>query len=67
VPESERRRIFEPDVTTKPDGMGLGLAIVESTIQSHGGTVAVRDREGGGAAFVITLPPGPPGAEGGAE
>ncbi|MBI5710660.1 MAG: HAMP domain-containing protein [Candidatus Eisenbacteria bacterium] len=67
VPESERRRIFEPDVTTKPDGMGLGLAIVESTIQSHGGTVAVADREGGGAEFVITLPPGPRGIQGEAE
>jgi nitrogen fixation/metabolism regulation signal transduction histidine kinase len=58
VPESERRRIFEPDVSTKPDGMGLGLAIVESTVQSHAGSVHVADRDGGGAEFVIVLPPG---------
>jgi nitrogen fixation/metabolism regulation signal transduction histidine kinase len=56
VPVELRRRIFEPDVTSKSDGMGLGLAIVESTITAHGGTIAVTDREGGGAAFEIRLP-----------
>jgi nitrogen fixation/metabolism regulation signal transduction histidine kinase len=56
VPAGERRRIFEPDVTTKPGGFGLGLAIVEATVLQHGGTVEVRDRAGGGADFVVRLP-----------
>ncbi len=55
VPTSERRRIFEPDVSTKSQGMGLGLAIVENTVTLHGGTIAVADREGGGAVFTLTL------------
>lgn len=56
VPEAERRRIFEPDVTTKSTGMGLGLAIVESTVRAHGGDVAVMDAPGGGAHFRVRLP-----------
>jgi len=56
VPVEERRRIFEPDVTTKSDGMGLGLAIVEATIEAHGGGIAVDDAPNGGARFRIRLP-----------
>jgi signal transduction histidine kinase len=56
VPFAERERIFEPDVTTKSDGMGLGLAIVLSTVEGHDGVVSVGDRQGGGALFTITLP-----------
>jgi nitrogen fixation/metabolism regulation signal transduction histidine kinase len=56
VPPSERRRIFEPDVTTKAEGMGLGLTIVESTAGLHGGSCEVSDREGGGAVFTLVLP-----------
>jgi nitrogen fixation/metabolism regulation signal transduction histidine kinase len=63
VPEAERRRIFEPDYTTKSDGMGLGLAIVEATIRGHGGAISVSDRPDGGAIFSVTLPTGPPTTE----
>jgi nitrogen fixation/metabolism regulation signal transduction histidine kinase len=56
VPTEMRRRIFEPDVTTKSNGMGLGLAIVESTVTAHGGAIDVGDRDGGGAVFTVTLP-----------
>jgi nitrogen fixation/metabolism regulation signal transduction histidine kinase len=56
VPAADRERIFEPDVTSKPDGMGLGLAIVRGTVESHGGSIAVSDREGGGAVFTLSLP-----------
>ena len=38
------------------DGAGLGLAIVAGIIDAHGGTVAARNAEGGGAAFTVTLP-----------
>lgn len=37
-------------------GSGLGLAIAKQAIEAHGGTIEVRDAEGGGAAFVVTLP-----------
>jgi two-component system OmpR family sensor kinase len=38
------------------DGAGLGLAIVAGIVDAHGGSVAARNAEGGGAAFVVTLP-----------
>lgn len=49
-------RIFEPDFTTKSDGMGLGLAIVENIIIGHGGVIAVRSEPGRGTSFTIDLP-----------
>ncbi len=67
VPPDRRRRIFEPNVTTKSGGMGLGLAIVESTIRAHGGTITVADRAGGGAVFEISLPSGSQNRSGGSE
>ncbi|MHA1154290.1 MAG: ATP-binding protein, partial [Alphaproteobacteria bacterium] len=48
--------IFEPDFTTKSDGMGLGLAIVENFIIGHGGRITVQSEIGRGTAFTITLP-----------
>jgi two-component system NtrC family sensor kinase len=53
-----RERIFEPFFTTKPvgKGMGLGLSIVYRIMQAHRARIAVRDREGGGAEFVVSLP-----------
>jgi nitrogen fixation/metabolism regulation signal transduction histidine kinase len=56
VPVESRRRIFEPDVSTRRGGMGLGLAIVEGIVRGHGGTVEVGDRDGGGAVFTVALP-----------
>jgi nitrogen fixation/metabolism regulation signal transduction histidine kinase len=49
-------RVFEPDFTTKSDGMGLGLAIVENIIIGHGGRIAVQSEPGRGTAFTIDLP-----------
>jgi signal transduction histidine kinase len=54
--QEECGRLFTPYYTTKLHGTGLGLAIVQSVVVDHGGTIAVESREGGGAAFIITLP-----------
>ena len=49
-------RIFEPDFTTKREGMGLGLAIVDGIVSAHGGTIDVRSERGVGSNFIIRLP-----------
>lgn len=55
----QRARIFEPFFTTKAKGTGLGMAIAQRIVQSHGGTIQVADRDGPGAEIIITLPKGP--------
>jgi two-component system nitrogen regulation sensor histidine kinase GlnL len=49
-------KLFRPFYTTKSDGTGLGLAVVQKIIVQHGGQVEARNRAEGGAAFTITLP-----------
>jgi signal transduction histidine kinase len=56
VPESARARLFEPFFTTKPTGTGLGLAVSRAIVVAHGGDIAVREAEQGGALFAVTLP-----------
>ena len=51
-----RDRIFDPFVTTKSGGMGLGLAICRSTIDAHGGQVSVSGGNPHGSVFQFTLP-----------
>jgi two-component system sensor kinase FixL len=48
--------IFHPFVTTKRDGLGVGLAISRTIVQSYGGTLTYRDNPGGGAIFEVELP-----------
>jgi len=56
VPEALRERLFDPYVTGKKGGTGLGLALVRQTVEAHGGRVWHEPTPGGGATFVITLP-----------
>lgn len=51
-------RLFDSFFTTKSSGMGMGLPITRSIVEAHGGAIGVRNREAGGAAFVVTLPAG---------
>ena len=59
IPAEIRDRIFEPFFTTKSRGIGtgLGLAVAYSAITSHGGTIEVTDRPGGGTTFRVQLKP----------
>jgi two-component system sensor histidine kinase PilS (NtrC family) len=49
-------QIFEPFFSTKPDGSGIGLALVHRIVQEHGGEIDVQSRAGLGTTFTITLP-----------
>jgi signal transduction histidine kinase len=49
-------RVFEPLYTTKTEGTGLGLCIVQEVMTAHGGQVAVQSTVGHGSTFTITLP-----------
>lgn len=55
VPPELRDRVFEPYVTSKAEGTGLGLALVRQTVEAHGGTIALSETAGGGATFTVTL------------
>ena len=48
-------QLFRPFVTTKPRGMGVGLSISRTIIESHGGRIWVEPNPGGGAVFRFTL------------
>lgn len=60
VPENIRKRIFEPFFTTRPQGTGLGLAVVRSVAEAHGGELLL-DCGPQGTAFSICLPTTPSG------
>ncbi|MNU62809.1 Sensor protein RstB [compost metagenome] len=67
VPAALRERIFEPfyrlpGASERNGGVGLGLALVKSIAERHGGSVRCEDRPGGGASFVICLPAKGPAA-----
>jgi two-component system OmpR family sensor kinase len=62
IPEAETNKIFErfyradTSRTRETGGSGLGLAIVAAIVGSHGGSVRVKETDGGGATLVVSLP-----------
>jgi two-component system sensor histidine kinase HydH len=56
VAESVRGRLFEPLITTKDHGNGLGLALVKRVAERHGGSAGHEPCPGGGARFTLRLP-----------
>jgi PAS domain S-box-containing protein len=58
VPDSARRRIFDPFFSTKSRGTGLGLAVSKQIVDEHNGRIRLLPRRGGGTRVVIELPVG---------
>lgn len=58
IPEEDLDRIFDPFYTTRSEGMGLGLAIVNNIVEAHGGFVEVESQPGRGTTFVLSIPAG---------
>ena len=56
IPDEDKTRLFEPNFSTKKSGMGLGLTIVNSIVDDHGGRIRVQDNQPQGAKFVVELP-----------
>jgi signal transduction histidine kinase len=55
IPSEERVNLFKHFYTTKPGGMGLGLAFCKRTVEAHGGSIGVESEEGKGTTVTFKL------------
>ena len=56
LPEEVRQNLFKPFVTTKANGMGVGLLICRSIVEAHGGQISAEAASEGGTVFAFTVP-----------
>src|SRR5262249_18147492 len=56
IPPRVRERLFEPFVTSKESGLGLGLSVCKRPVEAPGGAIRAAGGRGGGAVFAFTLP-----------
>src|SRR5258705_587905 len=56
IAASDLKNVFDRFFTTKPQGMGMGLAIVRTIVEAHHGQISVENQLSGGALFTIRLP-----------
>jgi signal transduction histidine kinase len=56
IEPKDKSRVLEPFFSTKPTGTGIGLAICQSIVESHGGHIRVSDNHPRGAIFHVALP-----------
>ncbi|HIV99253.1 MAG TPA: sensor histidine kinase [Candidatus Ornithospirochaeta avicola] len=55
IKKEDERKLYDPFFTTKVHGSGIGLAISQRFLESAGGSISIKNREGGGALVIITL------------
>jgi signal transduction histidine kinase len=58
LPAEVMSTLFTPFVTTKPNGLGIGLVIAQRIVEAHGGAIGAHQNPDGGATFTVTLPRG---------
>jgi len=56
IPDDVKPKLFQPNFSTKTDGMGLGLAIVKKTVDDLGGTVSIQSTVGEGTTVILDIP-----------
>ena len=56
ISEEDRRHLFEPFFTTRPEGTGLGLALCREILTSHGGRIDLAEERTTGTTFCVLLP-----------
>ena len=56
ISAEDKEKLFQPYSSTKVNGMGLGLSIVQEIVAEHGGTIRVEDNAPRGSRFVVELP-----------